>query len=65
MRGSAELREQAESKRRVAELARRAGDSLLATGDRVAMLQHAQELAGLEAQARALDAQRKKDKPVA
>jgi len=38
---------------------------LLATGDRVAMLQHAQELAGLEAQARALDAQRKKDKPVA
>jgi hypothetical protein len=66
VRGSTELRAQAESKRRVAELVRRTGATLSAAADRKVILQHAQELeaeaTGLEAQAHALDAQRKQDK---
>jgi hypothetical protein len=66
VRGSTELRAQAESKRRVAELVRRTGATLSTAADRKVILQHAQELeaeaTGLEAQAHALDAQRKQDK---
>jgi hypothetical protein len=55
----AELRVLAESKRRMADLARRAGPGLSLARDRVMMLQHAQELeaeaAELEAQAAALE----------
>jgi len=55
----ADLRAQAEFKRRLAATARRAGATLSREADRVRMLQHAQELeaeaAGLEAQAEALE----------
>ena len=59
---AAELRTQAENKRRMASLARRAGSGLLLPEDRIMMRQHADgleaETAGLEAQADAIDAQR-------
>jgi hypothetical protein len=58
MNSVADLRARADSKRRMAELARRTGGSLSFPADRVLMLQHAQELeaeaVGLEAQADAL-----------
>jgi hypothetical protein len=61
VRGAADLRADAEAKRRMAGIARRAGPGLSFAADRLMMLQHAQELeaeaAGLEAQADALDAQ--------
>lgn len=61
MRSAEDLRSQAKSKRRMADVARRTGPGMSIPADRIVMLQHAQELeveaAGLEAQAAALEAQ--------
>ena len=63
MRDVAGLRTLAADKRRMAALARRAGQFLSIATDRLLMLQHAQELeaeaTGLEAQAAATEAQQK------
>jgi hypothetical protein len=62
MTKQAELRAEAAGKRRMANLARRAGPGLSLADDRRAMHEHAQmleaEAAGLEAQADAIGAQR-------
>jgi DNA-binding transcriptional LysR family regulator len=59
VKGSAQLRASAESKKLMAELARRSGRGLSVAEDRLLVLEHAQELeaeaAELEAQAAALD----------
>ena len=59
MKRVGDLRAQAESKRHLADLARRAGPGLSVEQDRIMMRRHAQELdaeaAGLEAQADALE----------
>src|SRR5581483_6343231 len=61
MRRVEDLRSQAKAKRRMAELARRAGPGMSIPADRIVMLQHARDLeaeaAGLEAQAAVLEAQ--------
>lgn len=61
MRSAEDLRSQAKAKRRMADIARRAGPGMSIPADRIVMLQHAQDLeaeaAGLEAQAAALEAQ--------
>lgn len=61
MRSADDLRAQAKSKRRMADIARRAGPGMSIPADRIAMLQHARdfdaEAAGLEAQASQLESQ--------